>query len=57
MAISHRHRHFFPIRCSAVQTKLNDTPNTQYNKNTSQNRLYCTLLFVYAGLEIAVSTS
>lgn len=40
------------IRYATVQTKLNDTPNTQYNKNVSQKRLY-----YYTGLEIALNDS
>lgn len=52
MAISHDTSILVLIEFSAVETKLNDTHNTQYKENISQNRLYCTLLCVYAGLEI-----
>lgn len=45
------------IRYYALQTKLYDTANTRYNKNTSQNRWYCRLPYVYAGFDVALRVS
>lgn len=39
-----------------VQTKLTKTPDIQY-KNISLNKSYCTLLYIYTGLEITLRTS